>query len=115
MANNPKWFGVDKPTREVSYRQEKKLASDFKGRPTAGSGSVFSENDVKAVNFDIEAKTTMSSQYVLKMDEIKKMERRSDKDKIPLFIVEFQKFNREFVLMDKEDFLRLSGTKDLIK
>ena len=112
---SPNWLGDVKSTREVSIKQETRLSKEFKGRCTSNSGAKFVENDVKAVNFDIEAKTTMSSQYVLKMDEIKKMERRSDKDKIPLFIVEFQKFDREFVLMDKEDFLRLSGTKELIK
>ena len=113
----PKWLdnlGDKEPTRKKSDKQENRLAKEFGGRKTSNSGAKFTENDVKSPSFDIEAKTTTSSQYIMKMSEIEQMERRADKNKIPIFVVEFNKHDREFVIMDKQDFLTLSGTKELM-
>lgn len=112
----PKWLDNlgNEPTRKKSDKQETRLAKEFGGRKTSNSGAKFTENDVTSKSFDIEAKTTKSSQYIMKMSEIEQMERRADKDKIPIFVVEFNQHGREFVIMDKQDFLTLSGTKDLI-
>lgn len=112
--NKPKWLQKEEPTRKKSGKQEKRLAKEFKGRVTTNSGSTFSENDVVSPHFEIEAKTTESKQYILKIEDIKKMERKADKNKIPLFIVEFSQFNRELVIIDKQDFLTLNGIKKMI-
>lgn len=115
-GKKPKWLesrGEDKPTRFASERQEKRIAKEFGGRKTPNSGASFGQNDVKTPKFDIEAKTTKSEQYILKMADIHTMERKADKNKIPLFIIEFDKHGREFVLLDKADFLAISGAKDL--
>lgn len=109
----PKWFGKEEPTRKASEKQEKRIAKEFKGRKTANSGASFGENDIKTPKFDIEAKTTKSTQYILKMAELRQMERKADKDKIPLFIIEFAQENREFIIISKEDFMGLSGNTDL--
>lgn len=109
--SRPKWLdGKDKPTRVASQKQENRLAKEFKGRVTSNSGATFSENDVKTPKFDIEAKTTQSGQYILKLTDIEKMERKADKNKVPLFIVEFAIAGREFVIISKEDFMPLEGT-----
>lgn len=111
---NPKWLdGKPEPTRKASEKQESRIAKELGGRKTANSGASFGENDIKTPDYDIEAKTTKSDQYILKMADINTMERKADKNKIPLFIIEFAKTGREFVLMDKEDFLHLSGNKKL--
>ena len=111
--NAPKWFGKKETTRDKSTKQEKRLAKDFGGKVTKNSGATFGENDVVTPEFEIEAKVTDSSQFVVKMDDIRKMERKANKDKTPIFVIEFRKSNREFVMIGKEDFLALTKKKEI--
>ena len=80
MGNKPTWLGKVAPTRKNSQKQENRLAKEFGGRTTANSGATFSENDVKTPDFDIEAKTTKSSQFILKVADLKKMQRKCSID-----------------------------------
>jgi len=109
----PSWLGKKEPTRKASEKQEHRIAKEFGGRKTANSGATYGQNDVKTPLFDIEAKTTKSNQFILRLADIHTMERKSDKDKTPLFIIEFENAGREFVLLDKQDFLSFSGAIEL--
>ena len=112
MGNKPTWLGKVAPTRKNSQKQENRLAKEFGGRTTANSGATFSENDVKTPDFDIEAKTTKSSQFILKVADLKKMQRKCSIDKIALFIIEFSEQGEEMVLLNKADFYSLINKKD---
>lgn len=114
MENKPKWLNKEVPTRKKSDKQEKRLAKTFGGKTTAGSGSVFSENDVKTPLFDIEAKTTQSKQFILKLSDLKKMENRSKFTKTPLFIIEFADDKSEYVVIRATEFLNLLQLDGLI-
>lgn len=113
MTNRPKWLGKEKSTRAKSDKQETKLAKTFGGRKTAGSGSKFSENDVKTPEFEIEAKTTESKQYILKLDDWNKMQKKCSGYKKPLFVLEFAGNNTDIVMMNMSDFIDLTGIKEL--
>lgn len=112
-SNRPSWLGKEKSTRAKSDKQETRLAKTFGGRKTAGSGSVHGENDVITPELDIEAKTTESKQYILKLSDWKKMQKKTRVDKKALFIVEFAGNNEEIVMMNLTDFLALTNLKNL--
>lgn len=105
--SKPKWLNKEDTTRKRSEKQEKRLAKTFGGRKTSNSGARFGENDVVTPEFEIEAKTTRSKQYILKTKEIKDMQRKSNFEKIALFIVEFENEGEEVVILRTADFLNL--------
>ena len=110
----PKWIDEMKggeTTRSRSDKQENRLAKDFNMRTTSNSGATFGENDLKGANMEFEAKTTDSNQYILKMADINKMERKCHKDKMPVFVVEFRKHDREMVIISMDDFKFLTGNQ----
>lgn len=113
MTNKPKWLNKEVSTRERSNKQEKRLAKTFGGRTTANSGATFGENDVKTPEFDIEAKTTKSKQFILKLEDLKKMQRKTRVDKKPLFIINFEETGDEFILLSISDFLEISRLQEL--
>lgn len=105
--SKPSWLGKTKATRVNSEKQEVRLAKEMGGRKTANSGARFGENDVKTPDFDIEAKTTMSAQFILKVADLKKMQRKCSLNRIALFIIEFSEHGEEMVLINKADFFSL--------
>ncbi len=115
MKNKPAWLGKEKSTREKSNKQETRLAKTFGGKITSNSGARFGENDVKTPLFDIEAKTTESKQYILKLSELKKMEGRSKFDKTPLFIIEFATDGSEYAVINITELLNLLRLDSLDK
>ena len=103
----PKWLDKGRNTMTNSKKQEQRLAKSVGGRTTAGSGNVFQENDVKSATLDIEAKTTSSSQYILKLKEFSKMKARTPFGKIPVFAVNFEKTKEEYAIIPMDDLLEL--------
>lgn len=108
---NPKWMNKEESTRSRSKKQENRLAKAIGGRATAGSGSVFGENDVTSDTLDIEAKTTQSTQYILKQKEFAKMKRRTPFGKVPVFVVNFENTKEEYAILSMDDFLMLTNNK----
>ena len=72
-------------------KQEKRLAKQFGGRTTSGSGSKDEKGDViVAEKVVIEAKSTQNKSYSLTRALVKKMENESmSKGKIPTFQIDF--------------------------
>ena len=108
-TNRPNWLGKVAPTRKNSKKQETRLAKEFGGRTTANSGATFGENDIKTKEFDIEAKTTKSNQFILKVSDLQIMHRKAGLDKIALFIIEYSEAGEEVVVLNKADFFTLIG------
>ena len=111
----PSYIGREKPTRDRSAKQEKRLAKSFGGRTTSNSGAKFGENDIKTPDFEIEAKTTYAKQFPLKLETLKSAAKKCPFEKIPLLIVEFDGGERkdEYVIIERGDFITLTGAKDL--
>lgn len=105
----PKYLGKVKPTKHLSNRQEKNLSKEFGGRPFAGSGATFGENDIKTPIFEIEAKATEKKQYTLKADTIKLLSNKCRFEKVPLLVVDFLKDDEELIIIRKTDFFQLLG------
>jgi len=111
----PKWLGEEKSTRDRSYKQEKRLAKKFGGRPTANSGARFGENDVKTDEYSIEAKTTGKKQFTIKQADLDLMEAKTPVGKIPLFAINFEQSGKEYILLSQNDFLTLTSGGETIK
>jgi hypothetical protein len=103
---------IPKPdtTRSRSKRQETRIAKDLKGRATINSGATFSENDVVTDFCEVEAKTTRNKSFSLKPDEFRKLEKKAKPGLMPVFIVEFETHEKEFVVMNYDDFVYLVNT-----
>lgn len=101
-------------TKHKSTIQEKKVAKEFNGKVTPGSGALSIKGDVSTDKFLIECKTTAKTQYILKLDTLRTITKQADAvRKIPLVLVdlddEAKGFNRSWVLLPKQDFLELMG------
>jgi hypothetical protein len=108
MGTKPKWLeNADKNdhTRKRSGKQEKKLSKQFKGRTTINSGATFRQNDVMSDTHDIEAKTTRSSQFVLKESDLEKMAQRVTGGRTPAYIVQFEKSGKSYVIVELQEYL----------
>ena len=110
MGESP-WLGKEKPTRKQSGKQESRLAKQFGGKPTANSGAKFHQNDVVTPEYEIEAKTTSSKQFILKVETIEEMNRKCRFGKTPLLIIEFQGSGLEMVVLSNNDFQQLISKK----
>lgn len=109
----PKWLDNIKKngetTRSRSDKQENRLAKSFNMRTTSNSGATFGENDLKGDQMEFEAKTTDSSQFIVRIADLEKMEKKCHKDKMPVYIIEFRKHKREMVMISLDDFKFLTG------
>ena len=110
--NEPSWLGKEKSTRSRSTKQERGLAKKLGGRVTSNSGARFGENDVKTRLFDIEAKTTKSKQYIIKEQELEKMETRASAGRVPVFVIGFEDTGRSYAMIPLSEFISLSDSKD---
>ena len=109
MLRPKKYAGT---TKEKSDSQERKIARQFKGNTTPGSGNKAVKGDVQTDDFTIECKTTSKKQYVLKLADFQKhFENSAAQGKTALFLVqlddEAKGLNRELVVLSKVDFFRL--------
>lgn len=88
-----------------SKLQEKRVAKDYNGTVTPGSGNGWKHKaDVHSSEFLIECKTTTKQSYILKLADLKKLYYQAViENKIPVFEIEFG--DMTFVVLDKNDFL----------
>ena len=87
----PKFFSSDtSTTRHRSTKQEKYLAKKLKMKTTVNSGATFNENDLKGVHWEIEAKTTKSKQYILKISDWEKMNRKLKGERDGCMVISFE-------------------------
>jgi hypothetical protein len=90
-------------TRFRSNKQESKIAKELNGRTTINSGATFGENDVLTDYAEIEAKTTAASSFSFKVADWKKLVKKGDKSKIPLFLIQFERNNLTLAVIPYED------------
>lgn len=84
---------------------EQKLASLVGGSVVKGSGNQWDKKgDVTTENLLIQAKATNSSQFILKLDDLKKADREASAvKKCMAFVINFEKEDKSFILVDMED------------
>jgi hypothetical protein len=102
----PKWMEdgeKKKPTRFASKKQETRIAKVLQGRTTFNSGATFGENDVLTDYAEVEAKTTSKKSFIVKADDLDKLQKKCKGDKIPLFIIEFNELKTEYALIKMSD------------
>lgn len=92
-----------KSTRERSYKQESRLAKALKGYTTINSGATFGQNDVVTDFCEVEAKTTNKESYSLSLKDWRVLRKKCATDKIPLFVVDFEKSKDTLVVLTYED------------
>jgi hypothetical protein len=76
--------------REISDRQERRIARMVGGRRTPNSGAGWDKGDVKAPGARLECKSTSKLQFPLKRRELEKIEGEALGDEIPVLAVEFR-------------------------
>lgn len=104
--SKPKWMG-EKATRHRSKKQEDSVANRVKGKATIGSGSFFRQNDVEGQYSSIECKVTSKKGYRLTVEEFRKLQKRADFKKVPVFTIEFENENLELAVLTLPDLLML--------
>lgn len=103
----PKYLQEKTTTRSRSKKQESKIAKDLKGFTTINSGATFGQNDVITDFAEVEAKTTAFSSFNLKVHDFKKLKKKAQAGKLPIFTTQFENDNLHLVTMDYHDFLYL--------
>lgn len=108
----PKWrqsIGKTETTRSRSGKQESKIANSLKGRTTVNSGATFGENDVNNEFASVEAKITSKASYSLKLSEWEQTVNRTDTDKMPMMVIEFERAvnGKTLAVIDFDDLLHL--------
>lgn len=91
-----------------SIRQEKDLASTYRGSRNAMSGAGWVRKaDVRSLDFLIEAKTTNAKSYSLKLSELRELRKQAIMDdRTPLFIVDIQ--GHRYVVLDENDWQEMT-------
>lgn len=92
-----------KTTRERSGKQESRLAKQLNGHTTINSGATFGQNDVVTDFCEIEAKTTSKESYSLKLSDWRILRKKCATNKIPIFIVDFEKSKDTLAVLTYED------------
>lgn len=98
--------------RKRSQRQETRLSQELNGSVNSGSGNGWMrKNDVRSELLSVEAKTTKSKQYTLKLSELETAEKHALlDDRIMAFVIEFAeqgKQGKEYMIFTKDDALAL--------
>jgi hypothetical protein len=105
----PSWLDkkINPSTRSRSSKQESKIAKDLKGKTSINSGATFGQNDVITDYCEVEAKTTSHSSYSLKVSDYKKLEKKCNIGKIPIFVIDFEKEKKSLAVLNYDDLLYL--------
>lgn len=93
----------DKTTRERSGKQESRLAKQLNGHTTINSGATFGQNDVVTDYCEIEAKTTQKESFSLKLSDWRLLRKKCAGNKLPIFIVDFEKSKDTLAVLTYED------------
>lgn len=98
-----KLLGEAETTRKRSGRQESRLAKQLRGHTTINSGATFGQNDVITDFCEVEAKTTQKESFSLKLSDWRLLRKKCAGDKIPIFVVDFEKSKDSLAVMTYED------------
>jgi len=99
--------GEQPSTRERSKKQESKIARDLKGHASINSGATFGQNDVLADFCEVEAKTTNKESFSLTLADWRKLCKKCDTVKMPIFVVEFEKTQNSLAVLKYDDLIYL--------
>ena len=89
--------------KERSKKQESKIAKLLNGYMTINSGATFGQNDVITDFCEIEAKTTENESYRLTLTDWRKLRKKCATNKIPIFVVDFEKSRDSLAILTYED------------
>lgn len=92
-----------KTTRARSKKQESRLAKQLNGHTTINSGATFGQNDVVADFCEVEAKTTTKESFSLKLSDWRLLRKKCASNKIPIFVVDFEKSKDTLAVLTYED------------
>lgn len=92
-----------KTTRARSSKQESRLAKKLNGHVTINSGATFGQNDVITDFCEIEAKTTNKDSYSLKLVDWIVLRKKCVGNKIPVFVVDFEKTKDSLAILTFDD------------
>lgn len=92
-----------KTTRARSGKQESRLAKELNGHTTINSGATFGQNDVVTDFCEIEAKTTKKESYSLKLSDWRLLRKKCVGNKLPIFIIDFEKCKDTLAVLTYED------------
>lgn len=99
----------EKTTRERSSKQESRIARQLRGHTTINSGATFGQNDVITDFCEVEAKTTAKESFSLKLSDWRLLRKKCAGNKIPIFIVDFEKCKDTLAVLTYEDLQFLIG------
>lgn len=100
-------MSAEKTTRERSGKQESNIAKDLKGKTTINSGATFGQNDVLTDFCEVEAKTTCKESFAITLADWRKLRKKCDPAKFPIFVVDFEKSTDSLAILTYEDLLYL--------
>ena len=92
-----------KTTRERSGKQESRIAKQLNGHTTINSGATFGQNDVITDFCEVEAKTTNKESFSLKLSDWRVLRKKCACNKLPIFIVDFEKSKDTLAVITYED------------
>lgn len=90
-------------TRKRSGKQESRLAKQLNGHTTINSGATFGQNDVVSDFCEVEAKTTIKESFSLKLSDWRLLRKKCALNKIPIFIIDFEKSKDSLAVLTYED------------
>ena len=90
-------------TRERSGKQESRIAKQLNGHTTINSGATFGQNDVVTDFCEVEAKTTEKESFSLKLSDWRLLRKKCAGNKIPIFIVDFERSKDTLAVITYED------------
>lgn len=104
MANLPKHLRPPDTPQVKGRKYETKLAKTLGGRVATNSGATFGENDIIADYCEVEAKLTTNESYSLKAKYFREVKKKCSIKKIPLMIVNFEKYGDSYAIIPMDDF-----------
>lgn len=96
-----------KTTRARSKKQESRLAKQLNGHTTINSGATLGQNDVVTDFCEVEAKTTQKESFSLKLSDWRLLRKKCASNKIPIFVVDFEKSKDTLAVLTYEDLMFL--------
>lgn len=93
----------DKTTRERSHKQESRIAKQLNGHTTINSGATLGQNDVFTDFCEVEAKTTEKESFSLKLSDWRLLRKKCAVNKMPIFIVDFEKSKDTLAVLTYDD------------
>jgi Holliday junction resolvase len=111
MFRQPKRTGT---TKYQSTKQENRVAKEFGGKVTPGSGALAVKGDVQSNELHIECKTTSKTQYTLRLDTLSTLAHEASvSGKIPVLALELHNeakgIDRNWVVIPERIFKDLVG------